>query len=128
MKVSRAGVRFATGGRNALDQLRKYYFAEWREHAGLSQRQLAKVLGVSKTTISRIERGTRGFTGDFLEDFHQATGTPTVGTVLDTPPPENELHRPQKKSDRDLARLQFAHSRELRRLVREKRDTKTERK
>jgi transcriptional regulator with XRE-family HTH domain len=108
--------------------MRKYWFAEWREHAGLSQRQLAKVLGVSKTTISRIERGTRGFTGDFLEDFHQAVGTPTVGTALDHAPPENHVHKHARKSDRDLIHMQFARARELRKLVRDKRDSGPQRK
>jgi len=47
-----------------------------REKKGLSQQQLAKLLGTSQQAISRIERGDyEGFTLKTLEKIAEATGT-----------------------------------------------------
>ena len=47
----------------------KIYFREWRHWAGLSQSQLARIMGISKPVISRIETGERRWNSEFLEDF-----------------------------------------------------------
>ena len=50
--------------------------AELREKKGLSQRQLAEVMGTSQQAISRIESGEyEGFTLKTLERIAEATGT-----------------------------------------------------
>lgn len=47
-----------------------------REKKGLSQQQLAKLMGTSQQAISRIERGDyEGFTLKTLEKIAEATGT-----------------------------------------------------
>ena len=49
--------------------------AELREKKGLSQRQLAKLMGTSQQAISRIESGEyEGFTLKTLEKIAEATG------------------------------------------------------
>lgn len=49
--------------------------AELREKKGLSQQQLAKLMGTSQQAISRIESGEyEGFTLKTLEKIAEATG------------------------------------------------------
>ncbi|MFH1977647.1 MAG: helix-turn-helix transcriptional regulator [Pseudomonadota bacterium] len=49
--------------------------AELRDHKGLSQQQLAKLMGTSQQAISRIESGEyEGFTLKTLEKIAEATG------------------------------------------------------
>ena len=52
----------------------KIYFREWRHFTGLSQAQLATIMGISKPAISRIETGERRWNSEFLEDFQIAVG------------------------------------------------------
>ena len=50
--------------------------AKLREKRGLSQQQLAKLMGTSQQAISRIESGEyEGFTLKTLEKIAEATGT-----------------------------------------------------
>ena len=50
--------------------------AKLREKKGLSQQQLAKLMGTSQQAISRIESGQyEGFTLKTLEKIAEATGT-----------------------------------------------------
>ena len=50
--------------------------SELREKKGLSQQQLAKLMGTSQQAISRIESGEyEGFTLKTLEKIAEATGT-----------------------------------------------------
>ena len=49
--------------------------AELREQKGISQQQLAKLMGTSQQAISRIESGEyEGFTLKTLEKIAEATG------------------------------------------------------
>ena len=43
------------------------FIRAWRKHRGLNQEQLAKRVGVSQETISRLERGTIAYTQPTLE-------------------------------------------------------------
>jgi len=59
--------------RQALKMAMK--IAELREKKGLSQQQLAKLMGTSQQAISRIESGEyEGFTLKTLEKIAEATG------------------------------------------------------
>ena len=69
-----------SGGSNAV------YFREWRQWAGLSQSQLAVIMGISKPVISRIEAGTRRWHSDFLEDFCIAVGARWPEPLIGPPP------------------------------------------
>lgn len=66
----------------AVEQQLAYFFRQWREWAGLTQGQLAKIVGLSRGTISRIESDERAFTSDFLKDFCQVVGCSTVADPL----------------------------------------------
>lgn len=46
---------------------KRNYLGEWRDRAGLNQDQLAKAVGSSKATISRLETGERGLSQKWLE-------------------------------------------------------------
>lgn len=44
------------------------YLAQWREHRGLTRRQLAERLDISEATQSRYESGMIPITLDYLDD------------------------------------------------------------
>jgi transcriptional regulator with XRE-family HTH domain len=46
---------------------RPIYLKQWRIYRNKTQEQVAAALGVSTPTISRIEKGTRQYTQEFLE-------------------------------------------------------------
>jgi transcriptional regulator with XRE-family HTH domain len=46
---------------------RRHFIADWRRHRGLSQTALGDALGISKASISRIERSVQPYTQDLLE-------------------------------------------------------------
>lgn len=52
-------------------RLRKVYLAEWREHRGITQKQLGERLGVTDMAVSRWERSTRKPPLDALADALQ---------------------------------------------------------
>lgn len=73
---------------------------ELREHLGMSQAELAAVVGVTRPTISQIESGIRKVSADELPDFSRAlnasvnqllgtTSLPRVSIVSDNHPPYN---------------------------------------
>lgn len=56
----------------------------WREAANLTQRQAAKVLGISQTYYGRLELGTQHAPGKRAKTITQTTGVPLeviVGAV-----------------------------------------------
>lgn len=53
---------------------RPHFIREWRAFRGLTQQQLADMLGTTKTSISRIEDLKQGYTQDFLEACADALG------------------------------------------------------
>jgi transcriptional regulator with XRE-family HTH domain len=52
----------------------RYYFREWRKYRRLTQEDLAERIGVSASSISQLETGKQGFTGDMLEMLASALG------------------------------------------------------
>lgn len=63
-----------------------FFFREWRQHAQLSQKQLAKRVGKTAATVSRIENGMREFSGEYLLKFAEAVGCPFPGDPINRPP------------------------------------------
>ncbi|KUP97750.1 DNA-binding protein [Thermobifida cellulosilytica TB100] len=55
---------------------------EHRQHAGLSQEELAKLVALSPTMLSAMERGVRGIKRDHVERIDAALGTPGTLTEL----------------------------------------------
>jgi transcriptional regulator with XRE-family HTH domain len=64
---------------------RRHFIRAWREHRGLTQAQLADLLGTSITTISRIENLRRGYTQDFLEACADALRTDPASLIMREP-------------------------------------------
>lgn len=94
------------------DHLYPVYFREWRQWAGLSQRQLGLLTGLTKPSISRIETGQRDWTGVFLRDFQIATGCPHVASPLKGPPPPDYPRSPQlSEAEVDARRFETARDR-----------------
>ena len=44
-----------------------HYIKEWRKHRGLTQEQLAERIGIARSYLTKIERGTRRYDQPFLE-------------------------------------------------------------
>lgn len=72
-------------GEHKVPRLRTY-FREWRKWAGLTQEELAQLVGCAEGTISRYESGERDFTGKFLAIFVEIIGCPNPGDPISRPP------------------------------------------
>ena len=66
---------------------RRHFIADWRRHRGLSQAALGAALGISKASISRIERSVQPYTQDLLE---------AVAEILQVAPAALLTHRPEE--------------------------------
>jgi transcriptional regulator with XRE-family HTH domain len=102
--------------------MKRFFFQQWREFAGLTQRQMARMTGMSKTSISRIETGDRDFTGDFLSDFQQAVGCHNIGDPLNGPPPTSANGGAARVSDEDIEARLFQRAKEIRKALRAQKD------
>lgn len=49
-----------------------HYIREWRKHRGLTQEQLAERIGIARSYLTKIERGTRRYDQPFLEAAAEA--------------------------------------------------------
>lgn len=61
------------------------HVAAWRKVRGLSQKEIAEILGVTVTHIWLLEHGERKLTAKWLRRFGQVLGV-SAGTVLDYGP------------------------------------------
>lgn len=76
-----------------------------REQAGLSQAQVAKLLGVHRPTVSEIEAGRRRVQADELSEFARIYDVP-VSWLLDEEPGEASGHAAKVQlAARELAKL-----------------------
>lgn len=57
---------------NFKEPKRTYFFRQWRKFRGLTQEELAEMVGVSAPSISQLERGVQGFTDSTLEALASA--------------------------------------------------------
>jgi transcriptional regulator with XRE-family HTH domain len=78
---------------------RRVYLVEWREHYGLSQKQLAERLGCDVMTVSRWELHKTAITTDALAALAEALG----GLLME---PEDLYHHPDQPSPNQLLRGQ----------------------
>lgn len=62
------------------------YFKRWREFAGLTQAQLARKIGTTEATVSRVETGKRAFSPNYLFAFAKACDC-EPGDPVNGPPP-----------------------------------------
>jgi transcriptional regulator with XRE-family HTH domain len=69
------------------------FFKEWRQYRGMTQDQVAKILGMTKSAVSKIELKQRDFSGQYLEAYAEAVGCQHYSDPICRPPP--------KRVDRD---------------------------
>lgn len=75
----------------------RVYLREWRLAKGLTQPDLARRVGTVKSEISRLEKGSRRMTIEWMSSFAQALGVsvedlmtvPPIGFGAVSPPPKN---------------------------------------
>ncbi|WP_080578540.1 helix-turn-helix domain-containing protein [Sinorhizobium fredii] len=79
----------------------RLFFREWRMQAGLSQTELAEILGVTPATVSRIEAGKRDFIGSYLFAFAKACKCPSPGDPVSRPPDQLSFDALMRGSDEE---------------------------
>lgn len=75
-----------------------HYIAEWREHRGLTQQELADAAHIGRPAISKIESGERPLMQDRQEAFAKALKV-TVPQLF-TPPPNGDSPTPDIQGER----------------------------
>jgi transcriptional regulator with XRE-family HTH domain len=98
----------------------RYFFREWRQNAGLTLLDLARILDISEGHVSKIETNERDFSGDYLEDFAAIVGCKNVWDPLKARPKHfvdrtGTLTAAEKS---DLQRRLKRRSKEVRKLLR----------
>jgi len=81
-----------------------HYIREWRKHRGLTQEQLAERIGIARSYLTKIERGSRRYDQPFLEAAAEAlrcepgdiimrdpTAADSIWSVWETLPPAQRL-------------------------------------
>lgn len=63
----------------------RYFFREWRKHRGLTQGQLAEIIGITGSAVSQIETGDQGFTDSTLEAFAEALACTPADLLMRNP-------------------------------------------
>jgi transcriptional regulator with XRE-family HTH domain len=64
----------------------RHHLRAWRKHRGLSQAQLAALISVNRSYLSKVETGARRYDQRLLEAAAVALGC-TLGALLDLAPP-----------------------------------------
>jgi len=67
-----------------------HYLAQWREHRGLTQSQLADRMGVTRGYVSHIETGKRRYDQDLLESASTALSCTPADIISRNPAMERE--------------------------------------
>ena len=81
-----------------------HYIREWRKHRGLTQEQLAERIGIARSYLTKIERGSRRYDQPLLEAAAEAlrcepgdiimrdpTAADSIWSVWETLPPAQRL-------------------------------------
>lgn len=84
--------------RLAARRIRRLYIAQWRDHRGMTQEQLANRLKTTSMTISRWERGAVALNTTVMSELADALGIE----------PEDLYHHPDTPSPNALLRGQPA--------------------
>ena len=66
-----------------------HYIKEWRKYRGLTQEQLAERIGIARSYLTKIERGTRRYDQPFLEAAAEALRC-EPGDIITRDPTEPE--------------------------------------
>lgn len=63
----------------------RHFIRQWRKHRGLTQEQLAEVVGVTHGAISQLERGETGYTQPMLEALADAMHCQPADLIMRDP-------------------------------------------
>lgn len=74
-----------------MRQRQRIFLKEWREFRNLTQEELGNRVELTKTQVSRIERGLRPYTQDTLEAFAYALNTDVASLLMRNPLLPNNL-------------------------------------
>src|ERR1700733_11479422 len=66
-------------------KFRRTYIAQWRDHRGLTQEQLAGRLEMTQRHLSMLENGKRGYTQETLEAVAHALQTDVASLLMRNP-------------------------------------------
>ena len=64
----------------------RHFFKQWRKHRGLTQEQLAERIGIARSYLTKIERGTRRYDQPFLEAAAYALRCDPGDLIMRRPP------------------------------------------
>lgn len=67
----------------------RYFFREWRKYRGLTQTELAEVVGLEVSSISQLENAKQGFTDQTLMAFAEALNCSVADLLTRNPLDEN---------------------------------------
>ena len=71
----------------------RMFLAEWRQHKGLTQKELAELSGTSHATISALESGDRDFKGAWLDKFSKTFDCHPIDLLA---PPGAQIRAPSE--------------------------------
>lgn len=94
-----------------------------RDQAGLSQAQVAKLLGLHRPTVSEIEAGRRRVTAEELASFAR-TYDVSVGWLIGSDSADEDFDDRVRLAARELAKLKAADLDKVLRLLATMRDSK----
>lgn len=66
---------------------------KWRKYRRLSQHKCSKTLGLSTSTISKIETGNRGVSAELMREFARALSVPIQRLYEKDPPKSGAVRR-----------------------------------
>lgn len=72
-------------------QRQPHFIKEWRAHRRLTQPRLAEMIGTTKQSISRIEKGEQPYTQESLEALAQALNCTPADLISRDPAREPDL-------------------------------------
>ena len=89
---------------NAQKRPVRWYLREWREHKGLTQEELAELLGTWKGQISKLETGAQQFNDKWIAACSTALGIEPGDLLRDpTAPKLDDLLRSASPADKKRA-------------------------
>ncbi|THK37660.1 XRE family transcriptional regulator [Ensifer sp. MPMI2T] len=97
------GASMPTRAKTRSDTL---FFKEWRIHAGFSQEDVGEKLGVTASTVSRIETGKRDFLGSYLIRFAEICKCPSPGDPVSRPPSQISIDALFRGNEEDRKRAE----------------------
>jgi transcriptional regulator with XRE-family HTH domain len=68
-----------------MDGQPRHFIRQWRKHRGLTQEQLAERIGIARSYLTKIERGSRRYDQPFLEHASDALRCEPADLIMRDP-------------------------------------------